>query len=237
MTAAIIHAESEKPRLHILMVEDMPEDFELVMHELDKSGLRLSSRRVETEEELVAELQRQPPDLVLSDHACGAFDSFGALARVRAFFLDVPFILVTGALGDGLMVKALDRGVDDWVSKHRRTDLLPAVLRALRLADERRRLRYLELERDRLRAEVAALRGRQGLSFIVPICSTCKKIRNEENKWISLEGYFDNRHAIRFSHGLCPECVKSCLASELLHQPAPGMTRPNQVRPWITGWP
>ncbi len=134
-----IPLESDRPKLHVLMVEDMPGDFELVMETLGRSGLRISSRRVETEAELTLELERQPsPDLVMSDHACGMFDSFRALARLRSCFLDVPFILVTGALNGALMVEALDHGVDDWVSKDRLSELLPAVLRALRLAQERR---------------------------------------------------------------------------------------------------
>ena len=207
MPAANTPSRGVSPNLHVLMVEDMPEDYELVMHELGRSGLGLSFTRVETEAELIAELRRQPPDLVLSDHACAAFDSFGVLALVRAYFTDVPFILVTGFLHEELMVKALERGVDDWVSKHRLADLLPAVMRALRLAEERQRLRLVELERDDLRAELAASRAAQNFSFIVPICATCKKIRTDQHKWVTLESYFDHRHGVRFSHGLCGDCL------------------------------
>jgi len=202
--------KSPKPNLHILMVEDSPEDFELVLDELSKSGLNLSFKRVETEAELIGELQWHPPDLVFSDHSCAAFDSFAVLDRVRTYAGDVPFILVTGALGEGLLVKALDHGVEDWVSKDRLRELLPAVLRALRLSDERHRMRLLELERDRLRAELAGLRSKQRLEFFLPICASCKKIRDENNEWQSLEDFFLSHHGIRFTHGLCLDCLKDC---------------------------
>ena len=208
MTDACNPADGGKPCLHVLMVEDLRTDFELVMHELRRSGLRINARRVETEDELVTELQRQAPDVVLSDHACGAFDSFGALAQVRVSHPDMPFILVTGALSRQLMCKALDRGVDDWVSKSRLSDLMPVLMRALRLAEERVRLRLLEAERDRLRTELAVLRGLRGLSLAIPICASCKKIRDEKNEWVALEQYLLIQHGLRFTHGLCLECVR-----------------------------
>ena len=149
------------PLLHVLMVEDKPEDFELVVRELDDSGLQINTTRVTTERELVTELGRRKPDLVLSDHACAAFDSFGALAQLRANFFDVPFILVSGVLSEALIIRALERGMDDWVNKNQLSNLLPAVLRALRLADERRQRRLLEVERDHCARNC-------------PPCTTCK---------------------------------------------------------------
>lgn len=208
MTDASNLTDGGKPCLHVLMVEDLPADFELVMHELRRSGLRINARRVETEVELVTELQREAPDVVLSDHACGAFDSFGALAQVRVRHPDVPFILVTGALSRQLMCKALDRGVDDWVSKSRLSELMPVLMRALRLAEERVRLRLLEAERDRLRTELAVVRGLRGLNPVIPICASCKKIRDGKNEWVAVEQYLLAHYGVRFSHGLCLDCVR-----------------------------
>ncbi len=193
--------------LHLLMVEDRPEDFELVLHELGKGELHLAPTRVETEAGLVAALAQQAPDLVLCDHGGVAFDSFGALARVRAVLPDVPFVVVTGMPGEELMSRALARGADDWVSKNRLADLLPAVRRALRRADERRRMRWLERERVNLHAELLTLRNRLRSGPVVPICASCKKIRNEKSEWVPLESYFDEHLGLRFSHGLCPICV------------------------------
>jgi CheY-like chemotaxis protein len=207
MTAAVQPTDDTRHTLHLLMMEDRLEDFELVVHELGKGELRIAPTRVETEAGLVAALERQPPDLVLCDHGGVAFDSFGALARVRGVFPDVPFIVVTGMPGDELMARALERGADDWVSKNRLTDLLPAVRRALRQARDRRRMRWLEKERESLRVELLALRGGVRPGPIVPICASCKKIRNDRNEWVALERYFDERHGVRFSHGLCPVCV------------------------------
>ncbi len=202
------------PLLHVLMVEDKPEDFELVVRELDDSGLQINTTRVTTERELVTELGRRKPDLVLSDHACAAFDSFGALAQLRANFFDVPFILVSGVLSEALIIRALERGMDDWVNKNQLSNLLPAVLRALRLADERRQRRLLEVERDHLRQKLSAVHDLQGAGTMVQICAVCKKIHNDGHHWVPLESYFHAQHAVRFSHGLCPQCVQGYYPKE-----------------------
>ena len=81
------------------------------------------------------------------------------------------------------------------------------VLRALRLGEEKHRMRRLELERDQLRAELAGLRQVQGLNHLVPVCASCKKIRNERNEWMTMENYFEHRHGLRLTHGLCVACV------------------------------
>jgi CheY-like chemotaxis protein len=193
--------------LHLLMVEDRPEDFALVVQALGRGHLRLAPKRVDTEAGLVAALQQQLPDLVLCDHGGMAYDSFSALRRVRAVSPDVPFIVVTGRPGDALRGEALAQGADDWVSKNQLPDLLPAVRRALGLAQQRRQLRQLEREREMLRGELLAMRRAQRRRAIVPICASCKKIRNLQNEWVALEAYFDSDFGVRFSHGLCPGCA------------------------------
>jgi CheY-like chemotaxis protein len=200
---------STKAETHILVVEDAQLDYELIQHELESTGLRFSAKRIDTHEELSRELDVQPPTLVLCDHGNAQLDSFSVLELVRARSKTLPFIVVTGALDDDQLSYVYKRGADDCVLKHRLPDLGPAVQRALRLGEARRRLALAEAECERLRAELEAWRyGKPRTATAIPICAGCKKIREPHGSWLQLESYFRDHFNIRFSHGLCPHCVK-----------------------------
>ncbi|HWN95322.1 MAG TPA: PAS domain S-box protein, partial [Methylomirabilota bacterium] len=104
-------------------------------------GLKFSFARVENKADFVAELSHHPPDLILSDHGLPAFDGFSALCLAKAECPDVPFVFVTGALGEEFAIRTFEHGAADYVLKHHLSDLVPAVRRALRIADETRRHR------------------------------------------------------------------------------------------------
>src|SRR5439155_25066227 len=101
-------------------------------------------RRVDTKEQFIDALTQQPPDLILSDHGLPAFDGFSALAIARERLPDVPFIFVTGSLGEETAITALKSGGADYVLKHRLVNLGPAVHRALCQAEERAKRREAE---------------------------------------------------------------------------------------------
>ena len=196
--------------LHIFVVQDTREDFELIESELQRAGLSFRSTRIDEPEELSRELDREPPHLVLCDHRYSRIDSFRMLETVRARSRTLPFIVVTGALPGAQVTEAFTRGADDLVLKHRLDDLGPAVHRALRLSETRRRLAEVEDERNRLRDELEAWRfGHPRLPTPLPICAGCKKIRHANNDWIQLESYLRDHFNIRFSHGLCFDCLKT----------------------------
>src|ERR1043166_1063335 len=127
--------------LRILMLEDRPEDAVLGREELRKGGLRFSFSRVETKKDFLEEITSHPPDLILSDHGLPSFDGFSALHLAKERCPDVPFVFVTGALGEEFAIRTFESGAADYVLKHHLSDLLPAVNRALRTADEVRRHR------------------------------------------------------------------------------------------------
>src|SRR3954471_17863848 len=133
-----------KKEIQILVVEDMPADVVLINHELRKGGLRFRVQRVTTEKELVRALESGLPDIILSDHGLPQFDGFSALAVAQQRCPDVPFLFVTGSLGEEVAIESLRKGATDYVLKSRLETLVPAVLRALRLAEERRRRREAE---------------------------------------------------------------------------------------------
>ena len=133
-----------KKKLRILILEDNDRDALLIKDELQRGGIVFTSRRVQTREGFVRSLNGAAPDLILSDHGLPAFDGFSALALAKEKAPDVPFIFVTGSLGEEIAVRTLKTGATDYVLKHRLGNLVPSVQRALGQAEERRRRRQAE---------------------------------------------------------------------------------------------
>jgi PAS domain S-box-containing protein len=131
--------------IRVLVVEDTPQDMALINHELRKAGLRFRSRRVESREAFLHELEHHPPDIILSDHGIPGFDGFAALAEARNRCPDAPFIFVTGAPRDEAARQTLHSGADDYVLKSHLNLLGPAVERALREAAVRANRSHLEI--------------------------------------------------------------------------------------------
>jgi two-component system cell cycle sensor histidine kinase/response regulator CckA len=133
-------------QLRILWVEDSPEDAELEERELRKGGLEFLSRRVQTREELSHALAEFKPDLVISDYSLPSMDGMGVLKIVREMNAEVPFIFVSGTIGEERAIESLKGGATDYVVKDRIGGLISKVRRALKEADERERRRKLEQE-------------------------------------------------------------------------------------------
>ncbi|MHB8895526.1 MAG: HD-GYP domain-containing protein [Candidatus Geothermincolia bacterium] len=128
----------------ILMVEDSPEDAELVRHALERGSLAFTIRRVQTREEFAEALGDYGPDIILSDYQLPTFDGISALAVAVIEAPDVPFIFVSGAIGEELAIETLKGGATDYVFKNNLSQLLPAVNRALEEARERQARRRAE---------------------------------------------------------------------------------------------
>ena len=133
-----------KNTVRILILEDDSRDAMLMQDELERGGLNFEVKRVDTREQFLNHLQNDPPDLILSDHGLPAFDGFSALVLAKKTAPDVPFIFVTGSLGEETAVKALKSGATDYVLKHKLSDLAASVHRALREAAERLRRKEAE---------------------------------------------------------------------------------------------
>jgi signal transduction histidine kinase/FixJ family two-component response regulator len=121
----------------ILMVEDSPTDAELTEHELRRARISFSLRRVQTEEDFIKELHDFKPDIILSDYHLPTFTGSEALSIAAKEAPEVPFILITGALGEERAVEILKSGATDYVLKDRLSRLSHAVVRALQEADEK----------------------------------------------------------------------------------------------------
>ncbi len=131
--------------IQVLYLEDDPHDAELVVRELTKAGLDFRLTVVTGRADFEAALERDPPDLIISDHNVPQFDGRAALAAVRRACPDVPFILFTGSLNEEAAVEYMKSGAADYVLKDRVARLGPAVREALERARERRELRGYEV--------------------------------------------------------------------------------------------
>lgn len=133
-----------KKPLKVLHVEDSQEDSELVEEMLRRDGLECEIKRVETRGELFEALERSNCDLILSDCTLPAFNGLQALEVAHALKPQVPFIFVSGTIGEETAIKSLQNGATDYVLKHRLSRLVPAVRRALTEAEERNIRREME---------------------------------------------------------------------------------------------
>lgn len=131
--------------LRILILEDNPEHAELLEDDLRAAGIVYSAKRVETEEAYREALMRYSPGLILSDYDLPGFNGLSALQIAGENCPDVPFILVTGAIGEEKAIEILTSGATDYVLKSRMSRLAPAVLRALQEVSQRREREKAEL--------------------------------------------------------------------------------------------
>jgi PAS domain S-box-containing protein len=148
--------------IHLLIVEDSDDDALLLLRQFQRASIEVTSERVETAEGLAAALRRKSPDVVICDYNMPAFSANEALDQVHAAAnLDVPFILVSGEVGEETAAALMKAGAHDFVLKDRLTRLVPAVERELREAADRRQRRAAQSalrdseERFRLLAEHA----------------------------------------------------------------------------------
>jgi CheY-like chemotaxis protein len=130
--------------LRVLLVEDSEADAELLTRELRRAGFAAECARVQTAAELTKSLDRGPWDLIVGDNSMPGFSGREALALVRARGLDIPFIFVSGTMGEDLAASAHEAGAGDALAKGDLRRLVPVIRRELREAAERRALRDTE---------------------------------------------------------------------------------------------
>ena len=127
--------------LRVLILEDRAEDAELMLHEVRRGGFDPVGKRLETEAEYLAELESRP-DVILADYRMPKMDAPRALELLQDMNLDIPFIVVSGAIGEDLAVAIMRQGATDYLLKDRLKRLGPAVKRALeekQLRDDKRK--------------------------------------------------------------------------------------------------
>ena len=147
----------EGAKLRILMLEDNPEHSELVEDDLRAAGIVFTAKRVETAEDFREGLLHFSPGLILSDYDLPDFNGARALQMAKDNCPDVPFILVTGAIGEERAIEILTSGATDYVLKNRMARLAPAVQRALQEVRERKEREKAEISFQTLVEQIPAV--------------------------------------------------------------------------------
>jgi len=138
------------------------------------------------------------PQIVITDLEMPKIDGLQLCQKIRAEHQDkyVYIIILTAREGKKAYIEGLDAGADDFMHKPVDMDELAARLRvAARILSMQTEMRQLE--------------------GLLPICSYCKKIRDENDSWMPIEGYISTRTEATFSHGACPSCVEKYIRPQM----------------------
>jgi len=149
--------------LRILLVEDSEDDARLVLREIQRGGYEVEYERVETAEVMQAALVRQAWDLVICDFSLPRFSAPNALELLKKSGYDIPFIIVSGTIGEESAVNALKAGAHDFIIKGNYARLIPAIERELKEAKMRRERRERERELEAIASVSAILRTTKNL--------------------------------------------------------------------------
>ena len=136
--------------LRVLIVEDSPDDAVLVLRELRRGGYEPVSERVETGEGMNAALEGREWDVILCDYTMPHFSALQALETLKSRQLDIPFIIISGTIGEETAVNAMKAGAQDFIIKGRLARLVPALEREIREARSRLERRLAEAQNRKL---------------------------------------------------------------------------------------
>ena len=123
--------------LSVLIIEDSEDDFELIKREIRRAGFETVAERVETAPDMRSALSSHQWDVIISDHKMPSFNAPAALKILKESGLDIPFIVVSGAIGEEVAVSLMREGAHDFVMKDRLGRLVPAIEREMREAQIR----------------------------------------------------------------------------------------------------
>ncbi|MDQ1355375.1 MAG: phosphoserine phosphatase RsbU/P [Acidobacteriota bacterium] len=151
-------------------------------------------------------------DIILMDVIMPGMDGLESVRRIKADneLKDIPIVMVSVEVEEMKIKQAFDAGAIDYIGKPiKKLELLARVRSVLRLKEEtdHRKAHERELEQtvEQLRKAISELKT---LSGLLPICSYCKKIRDDKGYWQQVDSYITEHSAAGFSHSICPECLK-----------------------------
>ncbi len=192
----------------ILIVEDeyiIADDIQVSLKDMGYSVCGMASFG----EEAIEKAEKERPDLILMDiFLKGKMDGIETADKVRCMF-NIPVVYLTAYGNNEILERAKITGAFGYLIK-------PFTDRALRAAIEMAIYKHhMEAEREQLIDDLkAALSQVKLLSGMLPICSNCKKIRDDKGYWNQIEQYIADHSEALFSHGICPDCVESLYGDE-----------------------
>ncbi len=195
----------DTPPIKVLLVDDDHDDYVILRDlflEIEVGKFRLEW--VETYDAAIEKMVRNKYDVCLVDYLLGERNGLELLNEAVKNGCKTPMILLTGKGAREVDMAAMKAGASDYLDKG---EIGPSLLeRSIRYAIERKRT--LE-EQIRLISQLQeALAHVKQLSGLLPMCASCKKIRDDKGYWNQLEAYISDHSEADFSHGICPECVR-----------------------------
>lgn len=156
------------------------------------------------------QFRKNGPDLVVTDILMPVMDGLKMAKEIRSFNKDVPIIVTTAHSETSYMIDAIDANVDQFVIKPiELKNFFAAMEKCTEIIESRKAAKRHEEEREKLINELQeALAKVKLLSGLLPICASCKKIRDDNGYWNQIESYIRDHSEAEFSHGLCPECAE-----------------------------
>src|ERR1041385_964927 len=150
----------EKKTLRVLLIEDSENDAQLLLREMRRFGYEVQYERVETAEALRNRLAKKEWDVILCDYSLPHLDAPRALEILQSTDLDLPFIIVSGSIGEENAVNALKAGAHDFIIKGKYARLAPALereIRAAKIRQDRRQAEETLREKERLLSEAQSI--------------------------------------------------------------------------------
>lgn len=153
---------------------------------------------------------RARPDLIVTDIRMPVMDGLQMAREIRTRDPDIKIIVTSAHSDTSYLLTTIDMGIDGYVIKPVDTARLSAAIaKCAEVIEYRREKRRYEEERERLVEELrGALDKVKLLSGLLPICASCKKIKDDNGYWQQIEAYIRDHSEAEFSHGLCPDCSK-----------------------------
>ena len=192
----------------ILIIDDNPANLGLLFDYLETKGFKVL---IDTDgTSALKAIKHAKPDIILLDILMPGADGFEICRRLKSNFktCDIPVIFMTALTDSADEVKGLELGAVDYITKPLQVEkVLARVTTHLTIRSLQKQLleknKKLEERNDQLQEALDNIRTLTGL---LPICTNCKKIKDDEGYWSQLEQYFSTRSDVLFSHGLCPDC-------------------------------
>jgi len=180
-----------KKVLRILVIEDSEDDAILVLHKIKQSGYDIDYELIETAEKMQVALKEKKWDIILSDYKMPRFNGLEALALLKESGIDIPFIVISGTIGEEVAVEAMKAGAHDYLMKNNLNRLIPAIERELRESKSRaerklseKQLALLNFSLDHVN-ETALLSDEQG-RFLYANYEACRTLGYNREELLSM---------------------------------------------------
>jgi len=199
-----------KKRSNVLIVDDFYQNIRIVANILKRENYQMTF--AQTGKSALECTKTKDFDLILMDIVLPNMDGYEVCKALKknSETKDVPVIFLTGKTDTESILKGFEIGASDYVTKpFNESELLARVKTHLKLKKARDIQNQLISEKENLISELQkALEEIRTLKGFIPICASCKKIRNDEDYWEQVDVYIQKHTEIKFSHGLCPACAK-----------------------------